>query len=162
MNAVIQQGYIPGCIGRIAEMHGRYYADLVGFGVEFEAKVARELAEFCQRFVIGVDGLWTAQIDGVVHGAIVIDAAHGDTHGAHLRWFITSNEIRGRGLGNKLLISALEFCDEKRYDRVYLWTFEGLSAARHLYQKFGFRLVHQQLGRQWGREMNEQRFERRA
>jgi hypothetical protein len=37
-------------------------------------------------------------------------------------------------------------------------TFEGLDAARHLYEKNGFRLAEQQRGIQWGREVNEQRF----
>jgi len=58
-----------------------------------------------------------------------------------------------------LLTAALQFCQARRYDRVYLWTFEGLDAARHLYEKSGFRLVHQQRGAQWGTEVNEQRFE---
>jgi hypothetical protein len=40
-----------------------------------------------------------------------------------------------------------------------LWTFEGLNAARHLYEKHGFRVTRQQLGNQWGSEVNEQRFE---
>ena len=52
------------------------------------------------------------------------------------------------------------FCQSRRYQHVYLWTFEGLHAARHLYDKAGFRLVRQQRGTQWGREVTEQRFER--
>jgi GNAT superfamily N-acetyltransferase len=162
MHPTIYHGYSPGCIGRIAEIHGRYYANLAGFGVEFEAKVARELAEFCLRFVSGTDGLWIAQVNDQVHGAIAIDAAHVAREGAHLRWFIASDDVRGRGIGNKLLSKALEFCDAQHYSQVYLWTFEGLDAARHLYEKFGFKLVQQQPGRQWGCEVNEQRFERRA
>jgi hypothetical protein len=34
-----------------------------------------------------------------------------------------------------------------------------LWAARHLYEKTGFRLVEQRRGSQWGVEVNEQRFE---
>ena len=40
-----------------------------------------------------------------------------------------------------------------------MWTFEGLGAARHLYEKAGFRLVEEHKGTQWGSEVNEQRFE---
>jgi hypothetical protein len=36
----IVQGYIPGMIGRIAEMHGSYYSREHNFGRFFEAKVA--------------------------------------------------------------------------------------------------------------------------
>jgi hypothetical protein len=53
----------------------------------------------------------------------------------------------------------MAFCRLRQYQRVYLWTFEGLNAARHLYEKFGFRLAFQQRGTQWGAEVNEQRFE---
>jgi GNAT superfamily N-acetyltransferase len=98
----------------------------------------------------------------MVEGAIAIDGARAGHEGAHLRWFITSDKARGTGVGNALLATAMEFCRSQAYERVHLWTFEGLGAARHLYEKFGFRLVHQQPGRQWGTEVNEQRFERVA
>jgi hypothetical protein len=44
--------------------------------------------------------------------------------------------------------------------RVFLWTFEGLHAARHLYETHGFALEHQQPGDRWGRVVQEQRFVR--
>ena len=42
----IIKGYVPGAIGRIAELHGTYYAKHWGFGLFFEAKVATELSAF--------------------------------------------------------------------------------------------------------------------
>jgi GNAT superfamily N-acetyltransferase len=53
---------------------------------------------------------------------------------------------------------AICFCRKNQYQRIYLWTFEGLGAARHLYEKFGFRLVEEQIGEQWGAKVNEQKF----
>ena len=87
---------------------------------------------------------------------------HADEGGAHLRWFITADDVRGKGVGNALLAAAMAFCRARGYARVYLWTFDGLDAARHLYEKFGFQLAQQQRGSQWGVEVDEQRFERRA
>ena len=81
--------------------------------------------------------------------------------GAHLRWFIVSEALRGKGAGNRLIETAVDFCRRKRYSRVYLWTFEGLDAARHLYERAGFVLVEQHRGKQWGSEVTEQRFELR-
>ena len=162
MSLAVDKGYVPGCIGRIAELHARYYHRLVGFGMHFEAKLARELAGFCEQYVDQRDGLWLAIADDAVEGSIAIDGSHVAQDGAHLRWFITSTNVRGTGVGNILLSTALEFCASQRYDRVYLWTFDGLGAARHLYEKFGFRLVQQRLGTQWGSEVREQRFELRA
>ncbi|MFW6055249.1 MAG: GNAT family N-acetyltransferase, partial [Thermodesulfobacteriota bacterium] len=78
---------------------------------------------------------------------------------AHLRWFIVSDALQGQGLGNRLLDEAMAFCKDMGYRRVYLWTFEGLQAARHLYEKAGFELKEQHPGRGWGTVVNEQRFE---
>jgi len=161
MRVSVEKGYIPGCIGRICELHARFYSKLVGFGLPFESRVARELAEFCTRYDGLRDGLWLAIYDGQVHGSIAIDGVHADGEGAHLRWFITSDEIRGGGAGTALLSAAMDFCKIRSYQQVYLWTFAGLNSARHLYEKFGFQLVHQQRGAQWGLEVDEQRFELR-
>jgi hypothetical protein len=49
---------------------------------------------------------------------------------------------------------------QQGYKRVYLNTFAGLDAARHLYEKHGFVLILQQIGQQWGCEVTEQRFEK--
>jgi GNAT superfamily N-acetyltransferase len=157
----ITQGYTPGCIGRIAELHAGYYAGHAGFGLAFEAKVARELAGFCERFDDARDGLWLVMQGGRVEGSIAIDGQHGhDKAGAHLRWFIVSDALRGQGAGRALLQRAIDFVDARRYPRTVLWTFEGLDAARRLYEAAGFGLVHEAAGAQWGRVVNEQRFER--
>jgi GNAT superfamily N-acetyltransferase len=156
----VHPGPVPGAIGRIVELHARYYHASVGFGLPFETKVAREMCLFRERFDAARDGQWLAMDGGVIEAAITIDGLHGDTEGAHLRWFIASDRARGTGIGNVLMEAAMAFCDARQYGRVYLWTFEGLHAARHLYERHGFRLVHQQRGAQWGTEVNEQRFER--
>ncbi len=157
--STIHAGYLPGCIGRIAELHGRYYARHAGFGVRFESRVARELADFCERLDPARDSLWLALRDGNVEASIAIDGIHGTDEGAHLRWFITSDALRGTGIGKRLLNAALDFCRDRGYRRIHLATFAGLDAARHLYETHGFRLVHQEPGTQWGHEVNEQRFE---
>ena len=154
----IHLGYQPGCIGRISELHSRFYSRVVDFGVSFEAKVATELAQFCLCYTPGRDGLWLAEDGDVIHGSVAIDGSHYHESGAHLRWFITSEESRGKGLGSELLSAAMTFCRASGYQRVYLWTFDDLHAARHLYEKFGFKLSRSQLGSQWGKEVNEQLF----
>jgi hypothetical protein len=46
----IAEGYMPGSLGRVAELHGTYYHKHWGFGLFFEAKVATELSEFLIRY----------------------------------------------------------------------------------------------------------------
>lgn len=158
VNKVEITGYVPGTIGRITELHALYYFENWGFGKFFEAKVAIELSAFLNRFDECYDGLWALCLNNQVEGSIVIDGVKAASEGAHLRWFILSSKLRGRGFGNKLMEKAICFCKENQYQRIYLWTFEGLDAARHLYEKFGFRLVEEQIGEQWGAKVNEQKF----
>ena len=155
----IEVGYTPGSLGRVAELHGIYYHDHWGFGLFFEAKVAAGLSEFLIRYDESRDGFWTVAADGRIEGSIAIDGIHGESEGAHLRWFIVSDALRGKGAGNQLIEAAVGFCRSRGYGAIYLWTFEGLNAARHLYEKHGFKLADERRGTQWGTEVNEQRFE---
>lgn len=153
-------GYLPGAIGRVAEMHADYYHRHWGFGLFFEAKVATELAEFLCRFDGERDGFWTLLSGDRVAGSIAIDGRNAAAEGAHLRWFIVAPELQGGGWGRRLLAEATAFCDRRDFGRTYLWTFAGLDAARHLYEAFGFRLLCEAAGERWGTRVVEQRFER--
>ena len=158
----IEKGYQPGIIGRICELHAVYYHLNWGFGLFFEAKVATELAAFLQRYDETRDGIWSVAMDGRVEGGIVIDGLHAEEEGAHLRWFIVSDALRGKGCGKALIQRATAFCKEKKYRKIHLWTFKGLEAARRLYEQAGFQLIRQQKGAQWGTEVIEQYYEWQA
>lgn len=158
MNKIEIMGYVPGAIGRIAELHATYYANHWNFGLFFEAKVATEMSQFLSRFDDKHDGFWTTCLDGRVEGCIAIDGIKAESEGAHLRWFIISARLRGRGFGHTLMRTAVDYCKMKKFSAVYLWTFEGLDAARHLYEKFGFSLIEKHTGTQWGTPVNEQKF----
>ncbi len=155
----IRAGYVPGCIGDVASLHARYYAQASGFGVYFERKVASELAEFAEGLPAAGKNMWLYVDNGRTLASIVID---GDlaTRQAHLRWFIVDESLRGMGVGRALLQQAMDFVDA-HYDETYLWTFKGLDAARHLYEAAGFTLAESAEGRQWGSVVVEQRFVRR-
>ena len=151
------KGYLPGAIGRVVEMHGTYYAENWNFGSFFEAKVATELSEFIKRYDPEQDAFWTIVNDSRVEGSLTIDGIHAAEEGAHLRWFIMSDSLRGQGFGKRLIDEAVTFCKIRNYPHIYLWTFAGLYAARKLYETAGFKLVHEQKGKQWGIEVTEQK-----
>ena len=158
MSDIDVSGYLPGAIGRITELHATYYHEHWGFGRYFESKVATELSEFLSRYDKNRDGFWTICRNGRVEGSLAIDGIKAESQGAHLRWFILSAKLRGQGFGNTLMENAVGFCQDRAYHRVYLWTFEGLDAARHLYEKYGFRLAEEFEGTQWGTTVVEQKF----
>lgn len=158
----IVSGYHPGMIGRITEMHGSYYAREHHFGAFFEAKVGAGLAEFAGRLDNPCNRIWLAMQNGRIVGSVAIDGEDLGNNEAHLRWFILDDGCRGSGAGRKLMTAAMQFCDEQGFSAVQLWTFNQLSAARRLYESFGFTLTQEWQGDQWGSELTEQQFTRRA
>ncbi|VVE57549.1 bifunctional helix-turn-helix transcriptional regulator/GNAT family N-acetyltransferase [Pandoraea anhela] len=154
----ITEGYRPGCIGDIASLHARYYAEHWGFGAFFEKKVATGLAEFAGALPADGNALWLYVEHGRTLASLAIDG-NLETGVAHLRWFIVDDSLRGTGVGRRLMANAMAFVDA-RFRETYLWTFKGLDAARHLYESHGFRLVEAFEGEQWGSRVTEQRFTR--
>lgn len=168
--ATVSQGYRPGILGRMLQMHAEYYARTAGFGAAFETKLAAEMGAFFSRLGAGPadnlgngpNGFWVAGLDGRAVGTIAIDGEDLGPGVAHLRWFILAEGLRGRGLGKRLLEAALAFVDGRGLRETRLWTFQGLDAARHLYERAGFALVEEKPGRQWGTDVLEQQFLRPA
>jgi GNAT superfamily N-acetyltransferase len=151
-------GYVPGSIGRMVELHGRYYARDWRFGRYFEAKVASELGELLARLDPKRDGFWIAAEDDEIVGGIAIDGSDAP-EAARLRFFIVDDARRGAGLGERLMRVALNFCREAGHKRVCLTTFVGLDAARKLYERHSFILTEERPHRTWGIEVTEQRFD---
>jgi GNAT superfamily N-acetyltransferase len=154
-------GYRPGALAAIVGLHASYYARHWNFGLPFETKVGAELAEFLARHNRERDLFLVAYSDGEVVGSVIVDESGGGPEGAHLRWFIVSEGLQGKGLGADLLGRAVSFCDERGYERIWLTTFAGLDAARALYEKHGFVLTGEAESDQWSGSVREQTFERR-
>jgi GNAT superfamily N-acetyltransferase len=159
MQYLIAAGYTPGIIGKVTEMHATYYYQHWGFDLYFEAKIATELSAFLQSFNPQRDGFWSAVIDGRIAGAVAIVGAEASTKGARLRWLIVAQEYQGSGIGKSLMRRAIDFCRTAGFPRVYLTTFAGLDAARHLYEQEGFLLIDEQEDCHWGKTVSEQTFE---
>nr|WP_256326533.1 helix-turn-helix domain-containing GNAT family N-acetyltransferase [Pseudomonas sp. NFACC13-1] len=155
----IARGYRPGVIGRIVQMHADYYARHSNFGQSFESLVASDMAELMGRLHNPRNEVWVVLDGERIVGSIAIDG-EGEGGSAVLRCFILDDSARGKGAGRRLLAEAMKFCDEWGFSSTILWTFQGLDAARKLYEAFGFRLEQEQEGQQWGRPVTEQCFVR--
>ena len=158
----IEEGYTPGLIGRIVELHAVYYSALVGFGLEFEKNLAGDLVNFVERIEDADNAIWSLRSKDAVVGSVAIDGKDLGKGEAHLRWFIVADSVRGTGCGRALLQTAIDFCADRGFSEISLWTFSGLDAARHLYEALGFTLVDEYSGDQWGRTVSEQKFVRRS
>lgn len=160
----IHEGYVPGVLGRVIQIHEIYYDEYWDLDYEFSREVAVELAEFLDRYDEAANRLWLvmdADDDGEqeIQGALVVDGQQAGNEGARIRWVVLAPELHGQGLGRDLMDRAMTFCKEADFDRVYLWTYEGLAAARHLYEKHGFTLIEEDTRHDWGPEITYQKFE---
>ena len=144
---------------KITELHAVYYHENWGFDVTFETQVGAELSEFVRRFDENRDGLWAATRRGELAGAIAIDGTDASTEGARLRWFIVAPQFQKGGIGKNLILRAIEFCSQKGYPKIFLWTFKGLEDARRLYESQNFRLCEENQVAQWGQTIREQKYE---
>ena len=117
------------------------------------------MAELMGRLHNPRNEVWVALRGTQIVGSIAIDG-EGEGDEAILRCFILDDAARGQGLGRRLLVEALAFCDQWGFAATRLWTFKGLDAARTLYEQQGFVLVQEQVGEQWGAAVTEQCFVR--
>ncbi len=130
----LENAWVPGAVGDVAALHGRYYAASHGFGVSFETRVAAALGEFLAR--LDERSMFRCVVDnaGRVLGSIAVDGAQSPL--AQLRWFIMDDSLRGHGWGTRMMDEAMAHC--RRFEGVYLYTMAGLDAAIHLYERHGF------------------------
>ena len=157
----IIEHFSPGALGEIVSLHSRFYAEHWKFGLFFETKVAREMAEFADR-ACETDLILIAQDAQGVAASMLLDLNDPASlsRGAHLRWFISADRCRGTGIGRKLMAKAVAHAENQSEGRMWLTTFAGLTAARHLYEDFGFTLAHEAEGEAWGTRVTEQEFRR--
>ena len=88
-----------------------------------------------------ISGIWTLVREDCIVGAIAIDGEDMGPGVTHLRWFITDDPVRGLGMDRQLLAQALRFVDGQRFAQAQLWSFQGLTAAHHLYTSHDFQLA---------------------
>jgi GNAT superfamily N-acetyltransferase len=135
------------------------YAEEFGYSRVFESYVCRGLPAYLDQYDERRDRLWMAGADGRPVGFIAVHHADDHPGWAKLRWFLVEAEARGRGVGRRLLATALRFCRAAGYRGVFLWTVDDLHGARRLYEEAGFRLVEQTEGCPWKPGAHEQRWD---
>lgn len=110
-----------------------------------------------ERFNLKKDAMFILEYNGNASGCIAITHTSDDT--AQLRYFFLEPELRGLGAGTRLLDTALNFCREKEYSHVFLWTVSAQESARYLYKKAGFVITETEENETWGVPVLEERWD---
>lgn len=144
-----------GDAGYIAYRHCILYEKECGLGGTFEQYVLDSLVKYFEHRSEGE--IWVAEYNGQIVGSIGIVST--DKITAQLRWFLIEPEFRGIGLGRQLMTKAIDYCKQKKFRLVFLWTKQNLEVAHHLYSSFGFALVEQVENNAWKKGVVEERWE---
>ncbi len=141
----------PGDMGWVVQQHGEIYAREYGWNREFEALVAEIAAGMIRQHDPAWERGWIAELDGERVGSVFV-VRKSETE-AQLRLLILSPAARGLGLGGRLTDECLAFARAKGYRKMVLWTNSILSAARAIYAKRGFILVHSEAHHSYGKDL---------
>ena len=157
INPVTIRTYKAEDIDYVINRHRELYGTEYGFGAEFTDYVGKYVLKFDEHHDESKENIWIAEVAGRPVGMIAIVKA--DEKTAQLRWFLIEPDMRGLGLGYKLMNTVVDFCKEKGYKHVFLWTVSILEAARTLYTYFGFELTESKANDSWGRHLIEERWD---
>jgi DNA-binding MarR family transcriptional regulator/GNAT superfamily N-acetyltransferase len=147
----------PGDMGWVAHRHGVVYAQEYGWDATFEALVAQIVSDYILNLNPGRERCWIAEMDGEIVGSAFVVQANPET--AKLRLLLVEAKARGLGLGTRLVEECIRFARRSGYKKLTLWTNSVLVAARHIYQKSGFKIVEQEAYHNFGKDLVSETWE---
>jgi GNAT superfamily N-acetyltransferase len=148
-----QPGYIlraprPGDFGWIVKRNAELYAQEYQWREPFEGVCAQIVADFANKFDPKRERCWIAEMNGENVGCIFLGKDSSTV--ARIRLLLVDPKARGLGLGARLVDECLRFARHAGYNKVTLWTHSVLTAARHIYEKAGFKLMRSERHKSWG------------
>lgn len=137
MQEITLRAFAAGDRDWLTRLHGQLYAREAGFDAGFEALVGQLL----DRFLAGHDprceqGFVAMRAEARL-GSIFCTRETGDC--ARLRLFLLRPEMRGQGLGRRMLLACTGFARRAGYRRMVLATHRSHRAACALYARSGWR-----------------------
>ena len=147
----------PGDLGWVVMAHGELYATEFGWDTNFEALVARIVADYAATHDPQREGAWIAVVDGRRAGCVFCVANSEEE--AQLRILLVVREARGLGVGQDLVDRCVDFARDTGYRRMLLWTNTPLVAAARIYLAAGFRLVAEEPHNSFGVDLVGQTYQ---
>jgi len=147
----------PGDLGWVVMAHGEVYAEEFGWDTDFEALVARVVADYAAGHDPSREAARIAEGDGRRVGCAFVMAKDAET--AQLRILLMHPSARGHHLGQRLVGSCVELARSAGYRRMLRWTNHSLTAARRIYLDAGFRLTAEEPLHSFGVDLVGQNYE---
>jgi len=147
-SAIVLRQPRPGDLGWVVARHAELYAREYGWGENFEGLCAQIVADFAQKLDPECERCWIAETDGQNVGSVFL-VRETETV-ARLRLLLVDPVARGRGVGTRLTEECVRFARRCGYRSITLWTHQVLAAARHIYERAGFRLTSSEARRSFG------------
>ena len=142
----------PGDLGWVVMVHGEVYDQQFGWNADFEALVAKIVADYATHRDPAREAAWIAEVDRERAGCIFL-VSGSKPRVARLRILLVVPTARGLGIGTRLVEECLAFARDVGYRQVTLWTNDVLLSARRIYEAFGFALTEEEPHHSFGHDL---------
>jgi len=139
------------------QVHSKVRLEEFGFNKEFEEMVEGVVADFVENFDPRREHCWIAEVEDEPVGCVVL-VERSDGFG-QLRLLLVDGRTRALGIGGRLVEESVLFARKAGYRKITLGTNDIAMAARHLYEKAGFRIVESKQCHVFGHDMVDEIWE---
>jgi DNA-binding MarR family transcriptional regulator/GNAT superfamily N-acetyltransferase len=137
-----------GDMGLLASRQSVLYREHYKWNSMIEVNIGEVTTAFLKNFKEGREQAWIAEVDGQMAGSILLtDEGNGL---CRLRLLYVEPAFQGRGIGDALVTTCLDFARSVGYERMTLWTHTILKSARKIYARHGFRITETKTHKMFG------------